>query len=226
MARTQDIRGPGRPVADHGSNVKQALLVAARQKIIDVGFAAASTKDIAASAGVNPAMINYYFGSKAALGEAVMRDAVAPLIEHFERVATDIDIDSADVATALPNFVRAYMGAMAVRPWIPQLVVREVLPANGRFRELFLAEVAKRGAAVLPRLLLQAKGDDRHDSPEELMFAAVSIVSLAIFPFLAAPVIESVVAVKLDDPEVLERFVEHTVGIVTQGLSSWNLANQ
>ena len=87
MANESQLRGPGRPPAAQGPDVRSALLEAARACIVELGYAAASTKDIAQRAGVNPAMINYYFGGKAALAEACFRDTIEPLRRRLDALA-------------------------------------------------------------------------------------------------------------------------------------------
>ncbi|MBL4819671.1 MAG: TetR/AcrR family transcriptional regulator, partial [Gammaproteobacteria bacterium] len=57
----------GRPIGGDSEKVKQKLLDAARQLFISCEFKAVSVRQIAKSAGVNGAMVNYYFGGKRGL---------------------------------------------------------------------------------------------------------------------------------------------------------------
>ena len=213
MSSRKDIRGPGRPPAERAADVRAALIAAARTRIVEVGFAAASTKDIAARAGVNAAMINYYFGGKAALGEAAFRATIEPLRERLEALAaaerTDADIRS---------FLREYMRALAANPWIPRLVVREVLPENGQFRRIFFAEIVGRGAAMLPRVLSKAQADGRMAPNVSPLFATISIASLAVFPFLAAGILRANLNVNVSDAGTLDQLVDHTMELLETGL--------
>jgi AcrR family transcriptional regulator len=60
---------------------RHALLVAAREQIAEHGFSGTSTRDVAAAAGVNQALVYRYFGSKEKLfAEAVGADAPADVM--------------------------------------------------------------------------------------------------------------------------------------------------
>jgi AcrR family transcriptional regulator len=64
MARTG--RRPGKP------GTRQAVLGAARQLFAERGYDGASVRDIAAAAGVDPALVHHYFGTKQGLFLAVL----------------------------------------------------------------------------------------------------------------------------------------------------------
>jgi AcrR family transcriptional regulator len=64
-------RRPGRPVG--GEDLWETILDVGEQLFAAHGFSGTSIRDIAASAGVNQAMIGYHFGSKTGLFEAVFK---------------------------------------------------------------------------------------------------------------------------------------------------------
>lgn len=220
MADSSAIRRPGRPPSKRGANVRAALLAAARESIVELGFAGASTKHIAARAGVNPAMISYYFGSKAELGEAAFRDTIEPVRERFDALAR-----SGQSGADLFEFLREYMSALAAHPWIPRMVVREVLPETGRFREIFFREIAGRGAAILPATIVAAQKDGTISASLDPRFAAISIASLAVFPFLMAELLDTKLGVSLSNEKTFEDFVRHTHALLVAGFSGAKLAD-
>jgi AcrR family transcriptional regulator len=64
-------RGPGRP-ADGGDR-RTAILSAAREQFAATGYAAASVRGIARQAGVDPALVHHYFGTKEQVVVAAMQ---------------------------------------------------------------------------------------------------------------------------------------------------------
>jgi AcrR family transcriptional regulator len=70
MARTG--RRPG------NQDTRQAILAAARQAFGDRGFDGASIRQIATSAGVDPALVHHYFGAKDKLFLATMEVPIDP----------------------------------------------------------------------------------------------------------------------------------------------------
>lgn len=213
MQSSNEHRGPGRPAAEGGTDVRAALIAAARARIVATGFAAASAREIAADAGVNAAMISYYFGSKAALGEAVFRETIEPVRAQFAALG-DVAAGGADIA----SFVRAYMRTLADNPWIPRLIVREVLPENGTFRRIFFEEIVGQAAAALRAAVTAEQRRGRLAADADPLFASVSIVSLAVFPFLAAPVLQASFDLDVAGQASFEPFLAHTLGVLTQGL--------
>jgi TetR/AcrR family transcriptional regulator len=214
MPKSNPSKGPGRPAADQSPGVERALLNATRELCLELGLDAATTKLIASRAGVNPAMINYYFKSKAGLCQAMMLDAMAPLLAQLDGLAR-----MEGLALPLKEFVRRYMRTLSNNPWLPQLVVREVLPANGRYRELFLTQIASRAAKLLPRMIESERARGGIDLALDPKLMMISLASLAVFPFLAAPVLESVLGVDVCDEDFVERLATHSVALLTKAVS-------
>src|SRR5690349_13377226 len=138
----------GRPPASREQAVRQQLLSAARNLFAKQGFDAVSTRAVAETAQVNPAMIHYYFGSKQGLYEAMLADTFTPLVERLGRV-----LAAADDASALRNFFTLYMRTLGSNPWMPPLILREVVAEGGRLRGWFIQQFAAKGSGLLARLI-------------------------------------------------------------------------
>ncbi|MDA3624528.1 TetR family transcriptional regulator [Saccharopolyspora oryzae] len=61
-----------------GEDTRAALLAAAREVFTEQGYDAATVRAIAAHAGVDPAMVNHWFGSKAGLFSAAVQIPINP----------------------------------------------------------------------------------------------------------------------------------------------------
>jgi len=193
--------------------VRNALLAAARALFLKYGYRAVSSRQIAAAAGANTAMIRYYFGGKPGLYREMLEAVLATLRAR-------IDAMLADPAQAdLGEIMSANSRNWAAHPWIAGLVVREVLSPDGTMRPLFLREVAGRIAPLVRALVEReiALGRLRRDLDPRL--AMLSIVSLSVFPFLAFPVTSRVFGVQLDE-EYVSRFIAHTREVIARGLAA------
>lgn len=206
-------RRPGRPAAQT-ADIRQALLAAARQLFAAHDFDAVSSREIAENAGANPAMIHYYFQDKRGLYETMLRDTVAPLLEKLEALSQGHPGDDA-VLTFLENYTRT----LAANPWIPKLIVREVLSETGRFRERFVSQFASRGGGLLKQLLDQRKADGRLRPDCDPTLGALSLISLALFPFIAMPVIKQVFGVE-PDAAFVKRLIEHNHRLFERGANA------
>ena len=69
-------------------DVREAILVAAREAAMAYGYGGINFRDLAEAVGIKAASINYYFANKAVLAEAVAR-------RYWEDTARDLDAISA-----------------------------------------------------------------------------------------------------------------------------------
>ncbi len=76
---------PGAGRAD-GGKTRAAILKAARERLVEVGYANLNVRDIARVAGVNHALIGYHFRGKQQLVLAVLDEANRQLLERQERM--------------------------------------------------------------------------------------------------------------------------------------------
>ena len=83
-------RRPSGPVVRvDGAATRNAILRAARKRLIEVGYANLNVRDIAREAGVNHALIGYHFHGKQQLVLAVLDDANRQLLERQSRMYQD-----------------------------------------------------------------------------------------------------------------------------------------
>ncbi len=207
-------RTRGRPAATTAGDpaVRTSLLEAARQLFLARGFAAVSIREVAAAAGATAAMIHYYFGDKLGLYRAMLESAAGPF-----RVALEGMLAQSHGEPDLTSLVRLYMRMLAANPWVPQLIVQEVLAEGGRFRTQFIEQFAGRLAPMLADVLRgeQAAGRLRDDFDPKL--GAISAISLCVFPFVSLPVTSRVLGLSVEG-ESLERLATHTSNVLLRGL--------
>lgn len=109
-------RGASRPGGD-GRETETRILDAAEQTFARLGFAGASTQEIAEQAGVTKAMIHYYFDSK----ERLYRAVLDRILFELYRLVQDSTISSDDRVTRLDVFVRGFFDYVARHPHFGRL---------------------------------------------------------------------------------------------------------
>lgn len=80
---------PGRRAGDSGTS--EAILAAARSQFADHGYAGATIRAIAAAAGVDPALVHHFYGTKEALFAAAMRMPIVPSVVLAQALASRPD---------------------------------------------------------------------------------------------------------------------------------------
>jgi AcrR family transcriptional regulator len=151
----EDTRRTGRRTGDSGT--REAILGAARKRFGDHGYTGATIRAIAADAGVDPALVHHFFGTKEGLFAAAMRlplvpgelidAALAPgarppgrsLGEHLMRMALSA-WDVSEIRDTFLGLLRSAMTSEQATTMLREFIADSIL---GR-----LAEVAgPRGAA-------------------------------------------------------------------------------
>jgi AcrR family transcriptional regulator len=203
-------RRPGRPPADQ-ANLRERLLDAAVECFKTTSIAATSLRSIAVAAGVTPAMVHYYFGSKERLLEAFISERILP---EIATLAASVRAAGEDPRALIAAFVRGLHAAVVRRPWLPALWLREVIGEHGALREMLFKHVAER----VPRLLvqrfaaLQKEGAVSADLDPRLL--VVSLVGLTLFPLAAQSIWRRLFDAEDIDVAALER---HTLALLDHG---------
>lgn len=215
MTNHRQSTGPrGRPGARRRDNVRQRLMDAARRLFARQDFAAVTVRRLAAEAGVNPAMVHYYFGDKQGLYEATLEAAVEPFLVQLEQLAQTADPGPGAVRTVLA----AYVETLGRNPWLPRLIIREVLAHEGPFRSRFTERFARRAAGLLARTMRSDQLAEHFRADLDPQLAALSLVSLAAFPFIALPVTREAFGVR-SGPAFRRQLVAHTEQLFLHGVS-------
>ena len=206
-------RGRGRPKGGSAGNVRERLLAAARELFLRYGYRAVSSRQIGAAAGVNFALIRYYFGGKPGLYREILQSVLPPDVGGMLGAPQEGGREM-----RLPDILSHMTRVWAGNPWIAGFVLREVLTPGGPMRAMFLREFPERLAPLAERALRaeMARGAIRSDLDPRLL--VLSVVSLAIFPFLAFPLTSRVFGVR-NDEEFVTRFLRHTQALLSAGVA-------
>lgn len=212
-SRRRRARTPGRPPARSDEDVRAALLEAGRSLFLKHGFDHVSARQIAAAAGTTPAMIHYYFDNKLGLFRAMLEQAIGP----FRKVlSTALSADS-DPRAELVRLMQGHMRAAAANPWIANLIVNEVFGGKARFRATFIRDVASHLLPMVVQLLERGRRQGKFRADLDPRLAALSVLSLCVFPFLSRTVTSPVLDLRLEG-EALEELIAHTTRLCLQGL--------
>jgi len=168
------------------NKTEEAILLAAGKVFIRRGFAAARMDDIAKEAGINRALLHYYFRSKEKMFEIIFQQGMR---EFFDGLAK-IVFSERSLTEKIKAIVEHDIARIAQNPNLPLFVMQEI----GQRPERLIEHAEKAGAK--PGLLLKVfskqvnneieKGNIRSVDPGQLL---INIMSLAIYPFIAKPMI-------------------------------------
>ena len=176
MKKTKDI------------STEERIKVAARKVFHQKGFAGTRTRDIAEEAGINHAMLNYYFRSKEKLFGIVMMETMA---QFFKGVNLMLNDESTSLDEKIDLIVSNYVDLLLKEPELPTFILNEVRPNPQAFVEQNPIKEALTHS-VLTRQYAEAVARGEITEPN-LMQAILNVIGLVIFPFIAKPILTSIV---------------------------------
>ncbi|WP_411834276.1 TetR/AcrR family transcriptional regulator [Pseudoxanthomonas mexicana] len=192
--------------------MRAQLLDAALDCFARQGIAAASLRDIAAAAGVTPAMVHYYFGDKPQLQQAVVAERLLPIIAGLREPLAEA---GDDVAALVAGFVQGVGGIVARHPWLPALWVREILCEGGALREVLIRQIGPLVPKMMSARFDEAQRRGRLNPDLDPRLLMVSLVGLTFFPLASAPIWRTLFGADDVDIAALGR---HTLALLARGL--------
>lgn len=186
---------------ERDGQTEQRILDAAHRVFLRLGTAGARMQDIAREAGVNQALLHYYFRSKDRLAEAVFQRAAREL---FPPIVAILGSD-ASLEEKVERVVHHELDTLLRTPHLPGYILGEVHQHPERAHQLFnvLTGMRVEGVALGAFALVGAQVEEavragrmRPIHPRQFI---VNLVSLCIFPFAARPMLAALLGLDGDD---------------------------
>lgn len=166
---------------------RAAIMKAALEEFSDEGVAGARTDEIARRAGVNKALLYYYFKDKEGLYSAALEEVFSGLHDKVMAVLSSSNLGPRE---CLLRYVQAHFDYIASKPVYPRLVQREFMRTAGRTLSPTATRIMEKyGKAIYSKLrdLIRSgieSGDFRHVDP---MQTVTSILGTIVFYFISLP---------------------------------------
>ena len=166
------------------NTTEEKILVAARKVFTSRGMAGARMQDIADEAGINKAMLHYYFKDKDKLFEVIF---LAEAQKFFPRINMIFESD-APLFEKISLFVNEYIDEMTESPYLPWFVLNEL----NRDADQFFKKVWTMAHRPKPeKLLAQIEKEVKKGAIKKVnaLHLLVNLLSMTIFPFIAKPML-------------------------------------
>lgn len=162
-------------------STEDKILIAASKVFTEKGFSGTRTRDIAEEAGINLALLNYYFRTKEKLFEQVMKvkivllfGQIIPIVTN-EKTSLDEKIDLASVK---------YFDILTKNPNLPIFVLSEIQKKTSDVKSILPFE------KVLSNSVLMKQIKERKPEINPYHFL-LNFLSMTVFPFLGKPILQS-----------------------------------
>jgi AcrR family transcriptional regulator len=169
------------------SSTEEKIKEAARKLFTQKGFSATRTRDIAEEAGINLALLNYYFRSKQKLFDIIM-------MENFRQFIQGISFNFLEQNTTLDQkitkVVSMYIDFLTQNPDLPLFILNELRNNPEQLAANIEREVGDTRTQFFVQLTAAAAEGKMGDlNPFHLM---ANLIGLTVFPFVARPILQKV----------------------------------
>ena len=188
------------------SDTERRILDAARTVFVRRGTAGARMQEIAEEAGVNQALLHYYFRTKERLAATVFREAASRLIPAALGVFGSGD----PLELKIEKFVHLYIDTVKRAPFLPGYVLSEMHHHPERLTAM-LNSTGTDPAPVIAafRNRLQSELDERALNGTMRAIAVeqfiASMMGVIVIPFVARPALRVIFSM---DDEAFDRFID------------------
>tara|TARA_S200000501_G_scaffold328726_1_gene328829 strand:+ start:236 stop:904 length:669 start_codon:yes stop_codon:yes gene_type:complete len=208
--RKEPKRGRGRPSIKDDDQVRLKLLHAAAELFASYEYRAVSIRQISAKAGVNTAMVHYYFTDKAGMYNAMMEQVSLPVEKMLNEIAKRDDL-------SIEEFIDSFISAMTENPWYPIFIVREGIIGEGPIRDATSERLRSAMGPAMFRALENDRINGRLREDLDLSLVTMTLSSMLTFPFLVRPLMEKVLGLSFDK-KGLKQLTAHTTDVLLHGI--------
>ncbi|MDD2477028.1 MAG: TetR family transcriptional regulator [Dysgonamonadaceae bacterium] len=160
---------------------EEKIIEAARKIFTQKGFSATRTRDIAEEAGINLALLNYYFRSKQNLFQIIIEEKFDELFGIINPILSNREIS---LEEKIETLVTNYTNLLLENEDLPFFVLSEIKSNE------FIIKRVKQNAEILSQPVIESQLKERGFTTSSFNFI-MNIMSLTLFPFMSKPLFVS-----------------------------------
>lgn len=176
-------------------STEEKILISASKVFTEKGFSGTRTRDIAEEAGINLALLNYYFRSKEKLFEQVMKAKIVLLFGQILPIITD---EKTTLEEKIDLTTEKYINILSKNPNLPVFVISEIQKKNSELTSIIPIRKVFNNSSLIKQI------KEKRPDMNPLHFL-VSFLGMTIFPFVAKPIFNAFQIIKDDE---FQQFIE------------------
>lgn len=187
------------------TETEQKIFDAAHEVFIQRGLDGAKMQDIADRAGINKALLHYYYRSKEKLFEMVAKAVIrrnVPIIRGI--INSDLALEE-----KLEKFINQYIGIISKNAFLPIFLISEMNKHPDRFVDAILPKDLPNPDVFIRQVEEAiAQGRIRPVDPRHLI---VNVISMCLMPIVARPMLQAMLAI---EPKDWKTFIEARTKVI------------
>lgn len=199
------------------SETENKILKAAKEVFLQKGRDGARMQEIAERAGLNKALLHYYFRSKEKLYQTVLQLTLRRFIEGF--MFAGEQEESFD--QFLRRFINDYIDQLVEHEHVVRFILWELQGGGQQIVEIMRAIFREHGYSQPPVLdrvrQAVAGGHIRQTDPMQFF---MNLIGMCVYPFLAEPLLEGVFEIEIRTPAFLTARKSEIFELIWRGIQS------
>lgn len=202
---------------EYSTETEKKIISAATEVFIQKGRDGARMEEIARKAGLNKALLHYYFRSKEKLYTHVFASEVR---EFFNAFLNSVPV-SENIENFLHGFINNYIDHLRRNSQVVRFIIWEIGQGGQMFVDV-VSEVFSQPDSKTPQFFIRKieqavkEGKIRPLDPFHLL---LSMIGMSIFIFIAQPLVESIFpVVQVSDPAFIEKRKDEIFQLIWQGV--------
>ncbi|WP_293297410.1 TetR family transcriptional regulator [Pedobacter sp. UBA4863] len=161
------------------TTTEEKIKEAARNVFTQKGYAATRTRDIAEEAGINLALLNYYFRSKEKLFQQIM---VEKLQQLFGVIIPIVNNDALTLEKKMELLAENYINLLVKNPELPLFILSEIRTNPDSLKNKIHIQEFLENSSIIRQF------SEKRPDVEPIHFIA-SLLGMTLFPFIAKPIL-------------------------------------
>ncbi len=182
-------------------STEEKILISASKVFTEKGFSGTRTRDIAEEAGINLALLNYYFRSKEKLFEQVMKVKIVLL---FGKIIPIITNEKSTLEEKIDLASEKYFEILSKNPNLPLFILSEIQKKPSNITALIPVDKVLKTSVLLRQI------EEKKPGLNAFHFI-VNFLSMTAFPFIAKPILKNF---NILNDEEFQQFVEERKTLV------------
>ncbi|MGJ1484231.1 TetR/AcrR family transcriptional regulator [Sphingobacterium multivorum] len=183
------------------TSTEEKIKEAARIVFHKKGFAATRTRDIAEEAGINLALLNYYFRSKEKLFNIIMVETVSGFLQHLTAIVNDA---KTSLEKKIEQIAFTYIDFLSGEPGVPLFIMSELRNNPvGLMSKIPVQDIVLNSEFIKQYKAAAASGKATEPNPLQFL---MNVLGLVVFPFIGQPLLTAIVGI--DDNQFIQLMQE------------------
>ena len=177
-------------MTEHEMNTEEKILTAAKDVFQQKGMTGARMQEIADKAGINKALLHYYYRTKDKLFEKVFEMAFSLFIPRVKEMMTS----DTPVLEKISFFVDNYIDLLNKHPYIPGFVINELNRNPQILVQIFEKNVQLKQDNIIEKFEAQIQAEVKAGiiKPISVRNLMTNVIALCIFPVVARPILQGI----------------------------------